>query len=475
VDEQGYALLIAASPGGRYPALDAGEALPALAAATPSALLGTRTGNVVQLAEPGDPHTVLAQLRTAAAHDGPLLVYVAGQLGLDPRQRLPHLALSKSTPRSVRYTGLPWHWLAAELAGRTGGPERTAVLADLVADPALWECRGEQRLADGLTLYGTLAPPPAKRRPASLGYSRALAEALRAVHVRPPLAELHRHCVRGGELAPGSELFGGATDEPAGVPGGLAVPGGFSAVPGFDGPSGAGGFTGAYGSAAAPPPWWPGGPPEGAASPESAAASPAPAAKPELEPGPGRQSAPGMEQEPGRDERPLPALPAPAEQSSAAPPAPAETSGGRDQDPHTAIYQAVAEGRHGEAATIAAEWETAALRTSGPASREAVHWVEVRADLAHQAGDAERSCTLWLHAAGARLRAGQSPHDPEVFGAVDRAHHCWHKVTDAESAQELGVQLAELRQRAPGRQPGALEDVRTRLATLANGAAQHTG
>lgn len=421
MEEQGYALLIAASPAARHPVLDAGEALPALAAATPSALLGTRTGNVVQLAEPGDPHTVLSQLRTAAAHDGPLLVYVAGQLGLDPRQRLPHLALSRSTPRSVRYTGLPWHWLAAELACRPGGEGRTAVVADLVADPALWEHRGEHRVAAGLTLYGTLAPPPAKRRTAALDYSRALAAALRTVTVRPPLDELHRHCARRGRLTAGTELFGGAPDGDAPAP---LPPAG-----GFDGASAA------------------------------------------VIPGHGQDHGQGHGQGNGW-------APYPDRRTSTGgwgrPPASAAVPQ-QDEDPHTAIYQAVHEGRHGEAATIAAEWETAALRATGPASREAVHWIEVRADLAHQADDPERSCTLWLHAAGARLQAGQSPYDPEVFGAVDRAHHCWHKVADVESARELGLQLVELRQRAPGRQPGALEDVRARLATLANGAAQHTG
>jgi hypothetical protein len=117
---------------------------------------------------------------------------------------------------------------------------------------------------------------------------------------------------------------------------------------------------------------------------------------------------------------------------------------------------------------MASQWETAALRASGPHSQEAVHWVEVRADLAHRAGDAGRACTLWLQAAAVRLQCGQTPDAPEVYGAVDRAHHCWHQVTDPAQAYPLGVQLAELRELAPGRRPGAERDVRDRLAFLAS-------
>jgi hypothetical protein len=172
---------------------------------------------------------------------------------------------------------------------------------------------------------------------------------------------------------------------------------------------------------------------------------------------------------------PPPAPVSPAAPASAPPPvAPVRTGAPHDreshpqsaQDPHGAIYQAAREGRHGEAATIAAAWETAALRTSGPHSQQAIHWVEVRADLAHQAGDPARACTLWLQAAAARLQSGQDPDADDVFGAVDRAHHCWHQIADPAVAYPLGAQLAPLRERAPGRRPGAVQDVRDRLTAL---------
>ncbi|MEK8171446.1 hypothetical protein NKH77_24535 [Streptomyces sp. M19] len=67
---------------------------------------------------------------------GPVLVYLAGQLVFDTKQQLPHLALARTTPRTARYSALPWHWLAAELGQRPA--ESTTVLVDLVADETAW-------------------------------------------------------------------------------------------------------------------------------------------------------------------------------------------------------------------------------------------------------------------------------------------------------------------------------------------------
>ncbi|NLU70558.1 hypothetical protein HCC30_25365, partial [Streptomyces sp. HNM0574] len=194
----GYALLIAASPHSRNPAMKATDALPALAAVPPGTLLGTSTASVVQLADPDDPNVVLSHLRTAAAHDGPLLVHVAGLVMLDSRQHLPHLALAKSTARTVRYTGLPWHWLQAEL--QTRPPGTTTVLADLVADDELWQRRGETQLTAGPATYGVLVPNRSRRRggpPAAPVYSQAVAAVLRSVGgaERPDDATLHQQAV----------------------------------------------------------------------------------------------------------------------------------------------------------------------------------------------------------------------------------------------------------------------------------------
>ncbi|MQT03207.1 hypothetical protein FF041_24345, partial [Streptomyces jumonjinensis] len=128
----GTALLIAAAPAGKGRLVDASSVLPSLAAVPPSALTGTRAATVVELADPLDPQTVLTRIRAAAASPGPLFLYLAGQLQLDRKQRRVHLALARSTAATLRYTGLPWHWLASELTIRR--PGTTTVFVDLVAD-----------------------------------------------------------------------------------------------------------------------------------------------------------------------------------------------------------------------------------------------------------------------------------------------------------------------------------------------------
>ncbi|MEU1464889.1 hypothetical protein ABZ467_30155 [Streptomyces sp. NPDC005727] len=157
---------------------------------------------------------------------------------------------------------------------------------------------------------------------------------------------------------------------------------------------------------------------------------------------------------------PVPVVPRPY-----TPDAPVTTPSGRG-DPHTAISDAVRAGRHAEADALAAGQEEAAVRAFGPASGEALHWAEVRADLAMFAGDAARSCRAWLAVAGVRLAAGQAPDTPVVEAAVDRAHHQWGIIEDPARARELGPALAELRLRVPGRRRGALENVQRQLRQL---------
>ncbi|MER6983857.1 hypothetical protein ABT317_44640, partial [Streptomyces carpinensis] len=134
--------------------------------------------------------------------------------------------------------------------------------------------------------------------------------------------------------------------------------------------------------------------------------------------------------------------------------------------PHAAIAAWVESGRHGDADALAAGWEQAAVRAYGAASEDALHWTEVRADLAMFAGDAARSCRAWLTVAATRLAMGQGADAPAVESAVDRAHHQWGRIRDAEQARELGPVLAELRGRVPGRQRGALDHVRRQLRQL---------
>ncbi|MGW4223812.1 hypothetical protein ACWEG1_10120 [Streptomyces bauhiniae] len=348
----GTVLLLAAAPLGRGRLVDAAAVLPVLGAVAPSVLAGTDTAHVVELADPLDPQGVLTRLRAAAAASGPLTVYVTGQLLLDRRQRLPHLALARTTPATARYTALPWHWLKDELRLRPAGT--THLLLDLHADAETWAGLAERPLDSGRTavVHGRIAPPPGWRRIAEPTYMRAVAALLRGGH-RPPVAELHRRAL--DRIA-------------AELPSNLVL-----------------------------------------------------------------------------------------------------TAPGDEGDPHAALSAAVRAGRHADADRLAARHQEAAVRLRGPASEDALHWAEVRADLAMFAGDPVRSCRAWLGVAGFRLASGHAPDAPAVESAVDRAHHQWGRIEDADRVRELGHKLAELRTRVPGRREGALDDVRERLEQLPGG------
>ncbi|MEU2353550.1 hypothetical protein ABZ599_11395 [Streptomyces misionensis] len=482
----GTVLLLAAAPLGRGRLVDAASVLPVLAAVAPAVLSGTDTANVVELADPVDPQGVLTRLRAAAAAPGPLTVYLTGQLHLDRRQRLPHLALARTTPATVRYTALPWHWIREEL--RLRPPGRTALLLDLHADPEAWRHLHEQPLDAGRTaaVYGRVAPPRGRRGPAEPTYMKTVATLLRSGH-RPPLDELHHQALAriAEETAvdillgpPQVAAYAGPGDHGFGAPPGAAVAGpgradpaapsgGFGPVAGVEHP---GGYaeTGGYAGTGAIPgqrvdvpdavragAFGPGSaedvrPASGAAVDAGGAAGDAGVAEP---------AEPGAGEGPGDLVR--------AEGSAAPlPPAPAAGPPEAGGDPHVAISDAVRDGRHEEADAIAARLQEAAVGEHGPASEDALHWAEVRADLAMFAGDAGRSCRGWMTVAETRLAAGQAPDAPAVEAAVDRAHHQWTRVDDPARARELGPALAELRSRVPGRRQGALEDVQRQLRGL---------
>ncbi|KUO08558.1 hypothetical protein [Streptomyces sp. DSM 15324] len=371
----GTVLLLAASPVGKGCLVDAASVLPVLAAVPPAVLAGTDTANVVELADPLEPQAVLTRLRAAAAAAGPLTVFVTGQLQLDRRQRLPHLALARTTPSTVRYTGFPWHWFREELRLRPAGT--TTVLVDLHADAEAWGWLRGHALECGPTVavYGRVAPPPGRRTVAAPTYMKAVATILRSGG-RPAVEQLHQAAL--GRIAGEGEV------------GDLVL-----------------------GAAA----WVP---PQGSAP-----------------------------RAPDRPERPRPQAP-----------------DGPVGDPHAAISSAVRAGNHADADALAARWQEASADAHGPGSQEALHWAEVRADLAMFAGDAERSCRTWMAVAAARLAAGQAVDAPAVEAAVDRAHHQWGRIADTARARELGPALADLRARVPGRRQGALDHVRRQLRQL---------
>ncbi|MET7617663.1 hypothetical protein [Streptomyces sp. NPDC005408] len=370
--QPGTALLIAAAPVGKGRLIDASSVLPTLAAVPPSALTGTPAATVVELADPLDPQTVLTRIRAAATAEGPLFLYIAGQLQLDRKQRLLHLALARTSPMTMRYTALPWHWLAAETGIRR--PGTTTVVVDLVADADAWQHIASRGLGlgQGIRLYGRVTPAPQRRGAASPDYLKACAAIWRS-GARPDLATLHEQAAAraGGEQA---LLLAIGTPPPRRV---------------------------------APP----------------AGAAPVGTSRSEADPQP---------------------------------------SG----DPHPAILAAAQAGRHAEAAAAAAAWEQQELRAHGPGSVQAIHWLEVRADLARLAQDPSLSCELWMAVADARLTRQQTTDDPDVEGAVDRAHHQWEQIRDLPRARALAPALVRLRRSVPGRQRGALQVLQRRLESL---------
>ncbi|MGW1745206.1 hypothetical protein ACWCRD_06240 [Streptomyces sp. NPDC002092] len=394
----GTVLLLAASPAGKGCLVDAASVLPVLAAVPPAVLSGTDTANVVELADPLEPQAVLTRLRAAAGAPGPLTVFVTGQLQLDRRQRLPHLALARTTPATVRYTGLPWHWIREEL--RLRGVGSTTLFLDLHADAEAWEWLRGNPLDCGAdnAVYGRVAPPPSRRAVAVPAYMKAVGTILRS-GLRPPAEQLHQQAL----ARVGVE---GCADLVLGVPGvGGPVPGGFAPRP------------------------------------------------------------------PYRPERPRPQTPPLSASLERGDPHDGLKDADRQQrseaaDPHSAISAAVRSGRHPDADALAARHEQAAVHAHGPGSEEALHWAEVRADLAMFAGDPVRSCRTWLGVAAARLAAGQAADAPAVEAAVDRAHHQWGQVRDPAAARELGASLAGLRSRVPGRKQGALDHVQRQLRQL---------
>ncbi|NNN36867.1 hypothetical protein HLK59_42255 [Streptomyces sp. S3(2020)] len=345
----GTVLLLAAAPAGKGCLVDAASVLPVLAAVPPAVLSGTDTANVVELADPLEPQAVLTRLRAAAAAPGPLTVFLTGQLQLDRRQHLPHLALARTTPATVRYTAFPWHWFREELRLRPAGA--TSFVLDLHADAETWQWLRDNPLDTGRNnaVHGRIAPPPSRRTVATPAYMKAVATILRSGH-RPPLEQLHQQAL--------------------------------SRIP----QESVGHVLTAQGPTAG--------------------------------------------------------------------------------DPHVLISAAVAARRHGDADSLAAHHELSAVRAHGPASEEALHWSEVRADLAMFAGDPARSCRAWLAVATTRLAAGQAPDAPAVEAAADRAHHQWGRIDDPARARELGPALAGLRTRVPGRREGALDHVQRQLGRL---------
>ncbi|MFJ1751346.1 hypothetical protein [Kitasatospora sp. NPDC088134] len=144
----------------------------ALAGVAPQILLSADQVDAVHLPGANDPQTVLAHLRAAARHPGPLLVHLGGHLITDRRGEQLFLSLRENKTSE----SLPWSAVANELRHR-GTELDTLVIGDLSADPVLWPqlaATAGKQLADGVPLWATV-----NHDPDQLGtFTRALIETL---------------------------------------------------------------------------------------------------------------------------------------------------------------------------------------------------------------------------------------------------------------------------------------------------------
>ncbi|MER7751691.1 hypothetical protein [Kitasatospora sp. NPDC097643] len=141
-----------------------------LAAVSPQVLLAADAVDAVHLPGASDPQTVLAHLRAAARHPGPLLVHLGGHVVADKRGGQLQLTL-----RDAKQDGLPWQAIAAEL-GHRPADWQTLVIADLSADQNAWPyLQGTvSPLSEGIPLWAVVSPDPEQ-----IGtFTRALIEAL---------------------------------------------------------------------------------------------------------------------------------------------------------------------------------------------------------------------------------------------------------------------------------------------------------
>ncbi|MFJ5921802.1 hypothetical protein ACIQF6_04235 [Kitasatospora sp. NPDC092948] len=144
----------------------------ALAGVAPQTMLSADQVDAVHLPGANDPQTVLAHLRAAARHPGPLLIHLGGHLVTDRRGDQMYLSLRENKASE----SLPWSAIATELRHR-GTEFDTLVIGDLSADPVLWPAlvsAAGQQLSEGVPLWAVV-----NHDPDQLGtFTRALIETL---------------------------------------------------------------------------------------------------------------------------------------------------------------------------------------------------------------------------------------------------------------------------------------------------------
>ncbi|MEU8445492.1 hypothetical protein AB0F05_34120 [Streptomyces microflavus] len=442
VQQRGHVLLVAGDTAGRRRTIqiEPSANLAALSLIPVPVLLGSDLPtDTTYLDGVRDQNALLVKLRRAAATRGPLLVYLSGRLTVDRRSHQLYLALSGTTPSTARYTALPWEWLGIELRQRPAG--LTTVLLDLAADKGAWpllQDYGSLPAPSSIEVYGTVAPPgfPGPDSSHVSAYTRGWIEQLRSNPQRPTSSRLHAMAVSAAALPPGTLVVPAAPE--------------LTAVPGLEQeqnarplsnvqrvPSGDTAFISKLR--------------------ERSAQKPATREAPPKAPAPDR---PAVRAEHHQYPAPASSVPLPRAE-------PVRSPVPQQQDPRPYVYALAGEGRFTDAALLAQAWETHTLQTLGIDSPQATQWVEIRADLAKQAGNYVLATQLWISAGRTRL-AHQSPDAPEVLTTAQSAHYCWTQITDTSKARECGPELVALLRALPSLDRRHLSVAQQRMEHLHN-------
>ncbi|WP_370150081.1 hypothetical protein [Streptacidiphilus sp. EB129] len=356
-----------------------------LAAIAPQVLLAAQAVDTVHLPAAMSATSILAHLRSAVRHPGPLLVHLGGHLVRDRRTGAAQLDLGDSL--------LPWQTLADEL--RLRPTETTTLLvADLSADEAVLPPLRviPSPLGAGLPLWAAVNPDPQQ-----VGtFTRALVEALHGGRPGAGQAltpeQLHQqvHSVLRPEVllvithGPGWEMFRNTARRPGQDASTLQMP-----LP------------------------------------------------PEELPGPPESHAVAFEVLPF-DTPPLPPHAPTAHLVDVA-----------DYQQAIAVIVAAADnGEHARAEAFARELEQEALDAHGPDAELSLQVRQVRAHVSRLAGRQADAAELY-RAVALSLLAARGADDPETRQAAANAEACWRAVEDDADARRLGPDLLDLRQSVP--------------------------
>ncbi|KQV04712.1 MULTISPECIES: hypothetical protein [unclassified Kitasatospora] len=438
-----------------------------LAAVSPGTLLAAESVDAVHLPGATDPQSVLAHLRAAALHPGPLLIHLGGHLVTDRRGEHLYLTLRDSKPATVRQDGLPWQALAAELQHR--GELPTLVIADLSADQAAWPLvqSAISPLADGIPLWAVVSPDPEQ-----IGtFSRALIEVLHRGRPGGPALlapELLRDQVHSVVRNDSIILHSHPTERPFFRNTSRQIN---EALPGAaSGPRPAAVLVPPKGQARMPKPR-PGTPVVQLGKPAVASAGVS-LLKPGVPPTPRRVGPPVSLLKAGQ--HPVVSLDKQPTAVSFDKPGPAATPDPAPVDYREAIGRIVRSaeaGEHDTAAELALALEESAVAAHGPVAAEVLQVRQVRAHIARLAGRLAQAAEVYREVALALLRSHGADH-PETQQAATNAEACWRAVPDRTEAIRMAPEIIELRAHLPGpdgRKLRAAERHLKQLAAAAHG------